>query len=72
MTPKNLIEEMIGDDGREATICEFEESYEVILAEEDKIKHQTFFPKDEFGLQLARDWSKRWTLGVDYNDNNTE
>jgi hypothetical protein len=68
----SLVEEIIGDDGREATIHEFEESYEVILAKDGKIQHQTFFPLDEFGLELSRDWANRWVKGVNYHDNNTE
>jgi len=68
----SLLEEMFGDEDKTASISEFEESYEVILSQNDTIKHRNFFPKDEFGLELARDWSRRWTLGVNYNDNNTE
>ena len=68
----NLVEEMIGDGGKEATIYEFKESYEVLLAQDGKIEHKTFFPLDEFGLELARDWARRWTKGVNYNDNNAE
>tara|TARA_B100000927_G_C16476222_1_gene473548 strand:+ start:39350 stop:39562 length:213 start_codon:yes stop_codon:yes gene_type:complete len=68
----SLVEEMIGDGGKEATISEFEESYEVLLAQDGKIEHKTFFPLDEFGLELARDWARRWTKGVNYNDNNAE
>lgn len=67
-----LVEELHGDNGREATIYEFEESYEVILAKDGKIEHKTFFRIDEFGLELSRDWCKRWVKGIDYNDNNSE
>ena len=72
-----LVEEIVGDMGREATISEFEESddflykvYEVILAEGGNIKHKTFFPLNEFGLDMARDWANRWVKGIKYNDNN--
>lgn len=68
----SLVEELVGDNGKEATIHEFEESYEVLLAQGGKIEHRTFFPLDEFGLELARDWANRWVKGVNYNDNNAE
>lgn len=68
----SLVEELVGDNGKEATIHEFEESYEVLLAQGGEIEHRTFFPLDEFGLELARDWANRWVKGVNYNDNNAE
>ena len=68
----NLVEDIVGQNGKEATIYEFEESYEVLSAEGGEIKHRTFFPLNEFGLELARDWCNRWAKGINYNDNNSE
>ena len=47
---------------REATIHEFKERYEVICWQRMvRYNIKTFFPLDEFGLELSRDWAK--TLG---------